>query len=82
MAIFKVTFRNALNSEGEPFELPADKLNANGVIIDSYGYVEREIGKGDNFSRDLWEFEISDKDADRFVEGLKLTPNVIEYTKE
>lgn len=82
MAVFKVTFRNALNSEGEPFELPADELNANGVMIDSYGYVEREIREGDNFSRDLWEFEISDKDADRFIEGLKVTPNVIEYKKE
>ncbi len=82
MAIFKVTFRNTLNSEGEPFELPADELNANGVMIDSYGYVEREIREGDNFSRDLWEFEISDKDSDRFIEGLKITPNVIEYRKE
>ena len=82
MAVFKITFKNGLNSEGEPFELPADKLNANGARIDSYGYVEREIRDGDNFARDIWEYEIPDKDADRFIDGLNNTPNVIEYKKQ
>lgn len=82
MAIFRVTFKNGLNSEGEPFELPADKLDANGAMIDCYGYVEREIRDGENFSRDVYEYEIQDKDADRFIEGLKKTPNVLEYKKQ
>jgi len=82
MAIFRVIYRNGLNSEGEPFELPADKLNANGARIDVYGYVEREIRDGDNFSRDTYEYDIADEDADRFVEGLKKTPNVIEYKRQ
>ncbi len=81
MATCKVIFKNGLNLEGEPFELPADKLNANGARIDSYGYVEREIKEGENFSRDTYEYEIPDKDANRFIEGLKNTPNVIDYKK-
>jgi hypothetical protein len=82
MAILRVTYRNALNSEGERFELPADKLDTNGARIDCYGYVEREIREGDNFSRDVYEYDIPDKDADRFIEGLKRTPTVMEYKRQ
>ena len=82
MATFKVTFKNRLSIDGEPIDLPADKLNANGARIESYGYVSREIREGDGFSRDTWEYEIADKDADLFVEGLKSTPLVIDYNKQ
>ncbi|OPY77407.1 MAG: hypothetical protein A4E64_01133 [Syntrophorhabdus sp. PtaU1.Bin058] len=82
MAVFKVIFRNRLNSSGEPFELPADKLNANGVIIESYEYIKREIRDGEDFARELWEYEVPDKDADRFAVGLDSTPTIIEYKKE
>lgn len=82
MAIFEIVYRNALNPEGEPCEFPADKLNANGARIDSYGIVKREIRPGDNFARELWEYEIPDKDADRFAEGLKTTPTMIEYKRK
>jgi hypothetical protein len=82
MATFKVIFKNRLSLEGEPSDLPADKLNANGAMIESYGYVEREIRKGEDFSRDTWEYRIIDKDADRFIDGLKSTPAVIEYERQ
>jgi len=81
MATFKVVFRNALNSAGEITEVPADKLNANGAIIESYGFCEREIREGDPFARDTWEYVILDKDADRFTVGLNKTSNVLEHKK-
>jgi hypothetical protein len=82
MATFKIIFKNRLNLDGEPADLPADKLNTNGAMIDSYGYVEREMKDGEDFSRDTWEYEVRDTDADRFVEGLKSTPSVIEYKRQ
>lgn len=82
MAIFKVIYRNRLDGKGEPCELPADKLDANGVMIDSYEYIEKEIREGENFARELWEYEVPDKDADLFAEGLKKTPTVIEFNKQ
>jgi hypothetical protein len=81
MAIFKITFKNKLDQNGEPCELPADKLNTNGARIDSYEYIKRETRDGDNFAREIWEYEIPDKDTDRFV-GLNSTPGVIEYKKQ
>jgi hypothetical protein len=82
MAIFKIIFKNRLGLDGETFDLPADKLNSNGAMIESYGYVEREVRDGDGFTRDTWEYEIPDKDADRFLEGLKSTPDIIEYKRQ
>ena len=79
MATFKVIFKNRLTLEGEASDHPADKLNTNGAMIESYGYASRELREGENFARDTWDYEIRDKDADRFVEGLKSTPVVIEY---
>ena len=82
MALFRVIFKNRVDSKGEPLELPADKLNANGAMIESYGFVERVVNKGEDFSRDIWEYEILDQDADRFIEGLKISPTVIEYKRQ
>ncbi|HEY3275224.1 MAG TPA: hypothetical protein VGJ94_01280 [Syntrophorhabdaceae bacterium] len=79
MATFKVIFKNRLNMEGQPFDLPADKLNANGAMIEFYGYGSREIRTGENFARDTWDYQVRDKDVDRFIEGLKSTPTVLEY---
>lgn len=82
MAKFKVIYRNRLGVDGEPVDLPADQLNTNGAMIESYGFAEREIKHGEGFSRDTWEYEILDKDADRFIDGLKRTPAVIEFEKQ
>lgn len=81
MAIIRITFKNRLNKDGEPFELPADKIDTNGARIDSYEYIEKEIRDGDDFAREIWEYEIPDKDADRFTEGVKKTPSVLEYKR-
>jgi len=82
MATFKVTLKNRLGIDGEPMDIPSDKLNANGAMIESYGYVSREIREGEGFARDLWEYEITDKDDDRFIEGLKSSTSVvIDYKK-
>ncbi len=82
MATFKVIYRNKLNGDGEPCEFPADKLNANRVIIESYGIEKREIREGENFARETWGYEVPDKDADRFAEGLKTTPTIIEFERQ
>jgi hypothetical protein len=82
MATFKVTFKNRLSPDGEPVDLPADALVSNGARIESYGFAGREIKKGETFSRDIWEYEIRDSDADRFVDGLKRTPTVIDFEKQ
>jgi len=83
MAVFKVTLRNRLGIDGEPMDIPSDKLDANGARIESYGYVSREVREGEGFSRDTWEYEIADKDDDRFIEGLKKSASVvIDYKKK
>ena len=82
MATFKVIFKNRLNVDGEPGDLPADKLDANGAMIEFYGYVERETREGEAFSRDTYEYQVRDSDTDRFVEGLKKTPTIIEYSQQ
>jgi hypothetical protein len=81
MATFRIVFKNRLSLEGEPIDLPADKINANGAMIEFYGFASREKREGESFSRDTWDYEVRDQDADRFVEGLKSTPNLIEYKK-
>ena len=82
MATFKIIFKNRINLQGEALDHPADKLNANGAMIESYGYVAREIREGENFARDTWEYDIREKDADRFAEGLKTSPDIIEYKRQ
>ena len=82
MATFKVTLKNRLGIDGEPMDIPSDKVDANGARIESYGYVAREIREGESFSRDTWEYEIADKDDDRFIEGLKSSSSVVmDYKK-
>lgn len=82
MATFKVIFKNRLNLEGEPSDLPADKLNTNGAMVECYGFGSREIRQGESFARDTWDYQIREQDTDRFIEGLKSTPSVLEYRKE
>ena len=81
MATFRITFKNRLGIDGEPMDIPPDKLNANGARIESYGYVTREIRQGEGFARDTWEYEIADKDNGRFIEGLRSTSVVMDYKK-
>lgn len=79
MATYHVTFKNHLDCNGETFEFPTDQLETNGAEVLDFSHVESDIRDGENFAREIWEYEVDDDDNDRFENGLDTSSTVIEY---
>ena len=77
MAHVYVEFRNRLDENGNTCEYPGDQLQTGGVDVLTFEFTESTIRDGEQFAREIWSFDVEDKDADKFIEAAANSPTVL-----
>jgi len=81
MATYEVVYANHINEDGETYEFPTDKFDANSVELIDFSFVDSEIRAGEDFAREVWSYEIEDRDTVRFEDGLDRISTAISWKR-